>query len=318
MVHDPSPDYHVPVMLQEVIAALNVQPGGRYVDCTLGSGGHAAAIMEASAPGGQLLGIDADPRAVTESRHRLSAYGKHVLLINDNFSNIEAICRKFAFYPVSGILFDLGLSSRQLEAEDRGFSFRRDSPLDMRFDPAQEVTAADVVNGYSESELADIIYRYGEEHRARNIARHIVANRPVRSTLGLVAAVLRATGGVRGKIHPATRTFQAIRIAVNSELANLSSGLEQAIGLLGFGGRLAVISYHSLEDRIAKQLLRREASGCICPPQVLRCTCGHTPRLSLVTRQAVKPSPAEVDANPRSRSARLRAAERVPDAPPRG
>ena len=176
------PHFHVPVLPRETIGDLHVQPGGRYVDCTLGSGGHALAILEASAPGGQLLGIDADPRAIAESRDRLSAYRKDILLVNDNFSNLKDICNRNNFYPVNGILFDLGLSSRQLEAEDRGFSFQHESPLDMRFDPAQERTAADIVNNYSETELADLIYQHGEDPHSRQIAHHIVASRPMRTT----------------------------------------------------------------------------------------------------------------------------------------
>lgn len=305
------PRYHVPVLLQETLQALNVQPGGRYVDCTLGSAGHSLAILEASAPGGQLLAIDADPRAVSEAAKRLSTYKHSTLLINDNFVHLREICSRYGFIPVNGILFDLGLSSLQLEWEDRGFSFQRESPLDMRFDPAQELTAADIVNTYDEKDLADIISTYGEEPRSRQIARQIVAHRPIRTTLELASVVARAAGGTRGRIHPATRTFQALRIAVNQELANLRSALEQAVDVLGFGGRLVVISYHSLEDRIVKHLLRQESMGCICPPSAIRCVCGHTPRLNLVTRKAIVPTAAEVEANPRSRSAKLRVAERV-------
>lgn len=305
------PHFHVPVLLRESIEALNVQQGGRYIDCTLGSGGHAKAILKAGAPGGQLLGIDADPNAVAESATRLAAYRNDILLVNDNFVNLRDICTRNNFYPVNGILFDLGLSSRQLEAEDRGFSFQQESPLDMRFDPAQEVTAAEIVNTYSERELADLIYQYGEDPHSRKIARQIVASRPMRTTLELARAVLRATGHGREKTHPATRTFQALRIAVNEELRHLPSALEQAIDLLGFQGRLVVISYHSLEDRIVKNILRQESSGCICPPVAPACTCGHTAKVSLVTKKAVKPSEEEVLSNPRSRSARLRTAERI-------
>lgn len=307
----PLPHYHVPVLLREAIEALHVQPGGRYIDCTLGSGGHALAILQASSPGGQLLGIDADPQAISEAQTRLAAYRKDILLVNDNFAHLRDICTKYNFLPVNGILFDLGLSSRQLEAEDRGFSFQRESPLDMRFDPRQELTAADIVNTYSESDLAEITATYGEEPHSKRIAHQIVASRPLRTTLDLAQAVIRARGGTRGRIHPATRTFQALRIAVNRELGSLRSALEQAIDLLGFQGRLVVISYHSLEDRIVKALLRQEATGCICPPSVLQCTCGHTARLRLVNKKAVKPSETERLSNPRSRSARLRAAERT-------
>ncbi len=305
------PHFHIPVMLREAVAALNVQPGGRYVDCTLGSGGHALSVLEASPPGGQLLGIDADPMAISEARSRLSRFSKDMLLVNDNFANLKDICIRNNFYPLSGILFDLGLSSRQLDAEDRGFSFQHESPLDMRFDPAQEMTAAEIINGYTETELADLIFQYGEEPRSRQIARQIVGSRPMRTTLELVRAVLRATGRGREKIHPATRTFQALRIAVNQELRSLPEALQQAIGLLGFQGRLVVISYHSLEDRIVKNTLRQESTGCICPIETIKCTCSHVARLKLVHRKALKPSDSEVLSNPRSRSARMRAAERV-------
>ena len=302
---------HVPVLINEVIDALEVQAGGRYVDCTLGAGGHASAILEKSQPGGQLLGIDADPRALELARARLSPFADSIHLVNDNFSNLESICLRNDFLPVHGILFDLGLASFQIDVGERGFSFQQDAPLDMRVSPDQEISAAEIVNTYDEAELADLIWRYGEEPGSRRIARAIVRARPVRTTTQLADVVQRALGGGRGRIHPATRTFQALRIAVNDELDNLESALGQAIKVLGFEGRLAVISYHSLEDRIVKQFMRREASGCICPPGTPSCVCGHTPTIKLVTRRVVVPSQSETRANPRSRSARLRVAERV-------
>ena len=248
---------HIPVLLEEVIEALNVQPGGRYIDATIGPGGHAAAILENSTPGGQLLGIDADPESIEIAGAKLEAYGDSVLLVNQNFANLRVICSQYDFSPVHGILFDLGLSSVQLEENNRGFSFQHDSQLDMRFSPRKEVTADDIVNTASESDLSDIIYEYGEERFSRRIARHIVRQRPITTSLQLAKTVEEAVGGRRGRIHPATRTFQALRIAVNSELENLESALEQTINLLRPGGRLAVISYHSLEDRIVKQFMRR-------------------------------------------------------------
>ena len=302
---------HVPVLINEAIDALRVQPGGRYVDCTLGAGGHAFAILEHSQPGGQLLGIDADPRAVELARARLSPFGDAVQLVNDNFSNLEAICHRHDFLPVHGILFDLGLASFQIDVGERGFSFQQDAPLDMRVSPNQEVSAADIVNRYGEAELAGIIWRYGEEPASRRIARAVVRARPVATTSQLASIVQRAVGGGRGRIHPATRTFQALRIAVNDELDNLESALSEAVKVLGFEGRLVVISYHSLEDRIVKQFMRREASGCICPPGTPSCVCGHTPTIKLVTRRVLIPTETEVRANPRSRSARLRVAERM-------
>jgi len=302
---------HTPVMLKEAIQSLSIQPGGRYVDCTLGGGGHAAAIMQHSAPGGQLLGIDADPEAIKVARMKLEAYGSSVLLVNDNFVNLEAICVKNNFKPVHGILFDLGLSSLQLNGSNRGFSFQSEAPLDMRFNPDQKVTAADIINTYPEAELARIIWEYGEEGYSRRIARCIVKERPVKTSLELAQIVERALGSRRGRIHPATKTFQALRIAVNSELEHLELALKQAVNLLGFEGRLVVLSYHSLEDRIVKRFFKQESSDCICPPQAMNCTCNHTARLRLITKKTITPSAEEVKINPRSRSARLRAAERV-------
>jgi 16S rRNA (cytosine1402-N4)-methyltransferase len=306
---------HVPVMTREVLAALNVRPGGRYIDGTVGAGGHAYAIMEAAAPGGSLLGIDRDPRALEQARHRLARFGEDVRLEQGSFAEMAQICEKYSFAPVHGVLLDLGLSSMQLEEAERGFSFQREGPLDMRFDPEQEVTAADIVNEYGEDEIADIIARLGEEPRARRIARKIVEHRPLRTTTELARVIEEAVGGrARRQSHPATRTFQALRIAVNQELLSLDAVLPQAYGLLGDSGRLAVLSYHSLEDRLVKEFISRESKDCICPPRQPVCTCGHKPTVRPVTRGAVRPSPDEVENNPRSRSARLRAAERLPTA----
>ncbi len=302
---------HIPVLLQETIRALGVQPGGRYIDCTVGGGGHALAILEHSSPGGQLLGIDADPQAIKVARATLKNYEESVLLVNDNFANLQAICIKFDFFPVHGILFDLGLSSLQLSDESRGFSFQTDAPLDMRFSPRTELTAEEIINRWSEERLSYLIRRYGEEPFSRQIARYIVKARPIRSTLHLAQIIEQAVGGRKGKIHPATKTFQALRIAVNRELENLEAALKQALDLLGYEGRLVVISYHSLEDRIVKQFMQREARDCLCPPEIPACVCGHKARLRLLTRKIVTPSEAEVASNPRSRSARMRVAERI-------
>jgi len=300
---------HIPVLLEETIQALSVHPGGRYIDCTLGGGSHAAAILEHSAPGGQLLGIDADPEAIKAARARLEAYGNSILLVNENFVNLQDICTKYDFFPVHGILFDLGLSSLQLEDDSRGFSFQQDGPLDMRLSPSQEITAADIVNTLPETGLTRLLRTYGEEAYSRHIARQIVQERPINTTRQLAQIVERAVGGRRGKIHPATKTFQALRIAVNHELEYLESAIKQAISLLGFGGRLVVISYHSLEDRIVKQFMQQESRDCICPPGTPTCICGHTASLKLITRKVVTPSPEEIQSNRRSRSAKLRVAE---------
>jgi 16S rRNA (cytosine1402-N4)-methyltransferase len=301
---------HIPVLVNETIQALAVQLGGRYVDCTLGGGGHAAAILEHSSPGGQLLGIDADPEAIKIAEAKLQTHRDSTLLVNDNFVNLQAICIRYDFYPVHGILFDLGLSSIQLDS-NRGFSFQHDAPLDMRLSPHQEITAADVVNTSPEAELAHIIATYGEEAHSHQIARRIVQERPMQTTRQLVQAIEQAVGGKRGRIHPATKTFQALRIAVNQELDHLEAALKQAINLLGFAGRLVVISYNSLEDRIVKQLMQQESKDCICPPGTPTCVCGHTACLRLINKKVITPSPIEVRLNPRSRSAKLRAAERI-------
>ena len=303
---------HQPVMVREVLAALAVAPGGRYVDCTVNGGGHAEAILEAAAPGGALIGIDADPEALAVGARRLARFGSAAAVVQGNFRDVDSICRERGFVPVNGILFDLGLSSMQLASSARGFAIRVEGPLDMRFAPDQEVTASYWVNEAAEEELADVLWRFGEERESRRIARVIVQSRPLGTTTELAKAVEQAVGRRPGsQTHPATRTFQALRIAVNQELASLVEALPRAHGLLGFGARLAVISYHSLEDRIVKQYFARESRDCLCPPQQPVCTCGHRATLRLVSRGAVKPSQEEVGANPRSRSAKLRVAERL-------
>ena len=302
---------HIPVLLEEIIKALAVQPGGRYIDGTLGGGGHAAAILEHSSPGGQLLGIDADAEAIKVARARLEAYSGSILLVNENFVDLQTICLKYDFFPVHGILLDLGLSSLQLNGNNRGFSFQHDAPLDMRLSPRQEVTAAQIINDYSERELARLIRTFGEESYSRRIAHRIVQERPIKTTLHLSRIIERAIGRRGGRIHPATKTFQALRIAVNHELENLEATLKQAVKLLGFEGRLVVISYHSLEDRIVKRFMQREARGCVCPPGTPVCVCGHKPRLKLIRRHVITPSEDELRANPRSRSAKLRVARLI-------
>jgi len=302
---------HVPVLLDEVIAGLQPQRGGYFVDCTVGLGGHSAAILEEISPSGRLLGIDADPEAIKLSQDNLCDYREAVTLVNDNFINLEAICKRYHFHPVDGILFDLGVSSLQLDTAERGFSFHLDAPLNMRFDPEQGLTASDIVNGFSEQELAKLIEKYGEERHSRRIARYIVQNRPIFTTVELARLAEQASRGKRARIHPATRTFMALRIAVNSELQNLELALKQTINLLRPGGRLTVISYHSLEDRIVKQFMRDAASSCLCPPGTVMCRCGHQPTLKLISRKVIKPTSLETESNPRSRSAKLRIAERL-------
>ena len=310
MIVHRSASSHNPVLLSETLRALAVQPGGRYIDCTLGGGGHTAAILDHSSPGGQVLGIDADPKAIEAAKERLQNYKNSTLLVNDNFVNLQSICIKYDFFPVHGILFDLGISSLQLNGNGRGFSFQYDAPLDMRFNPHQKVTAADIVNTTSEAKLAHLIKTYGEEGYSHRIASRIVKERPIETTRQLARLIEKAVSR-RGKLHPATKTFLALRIVVNHELEYLETALRQATDLLGYEGRLVVISYHSLEDRIVKQLMQKEARRCICPPDTPTCVCNHVPRLRLINKKVITPSVTEIDLNPRSRSAKLRAAERI-------
>ena len=296
---------HIPVLVDAVTENLRVLPGGRYLDATVGGGGHAAEVLRR---GGLLLGMDADPTALRVARESL---GPQAILVQGNFRSLELTCSLHHFQPLDGVLFDLGLSSLQLEEAGRGFSFLRDDPLDMRYDPSQTLTAQEIVNTYPEAELARLLNKYGEERRARRIARQLLRARPLYTTGSLVAAVLRTVGEARGRLHPATRTFLALRLAVNQELESLALALPQAVRLLRPGGRLVVLSYHSLEDRIAKEFLARESRDCLCPPRTPVCICGHTASLRLITRKVLRPAPEEIVANPRSRSARLRAAERV-------
>ncbi|MBN1954610.1 MAG: 16S rRNA (cytosine(1402)-N(4))-methyltransferase RsmH [Anaerolineae bacterium] len=300
---------HVPVLLQPVLAFLNVRPDSTYLDGTVGGGGHAEAILSQSAPSGQLLGLDRDQEALAAARQRLAPFGQRALLRHGSYADLPELAQELI--PVDGVLLDLGLSSRQLADPQRGFSFSQEGPLDMRFDPAEDSpTAADLVNTLSVKELTDILYRFGEERQARRIAEAIFRARPLRSTTELaqlVAGVARRTG----HIHPATRTFQALRIAVNQELETLSAALPRIIELLAPGGRLVVISFHSLEDRIVKRFIRTESLDCICPPEIPVCTCNHRARLAVLTAKPVRPNTAEIEANPRSRSARLRAGKKI-------
>lgn len=303
---------HVPVLFDEVLEYLKPRPGGMYIDGTIGAGGHAAGILERSAPDGQLLGIDQDPNALDVAAEHLDVFDDRVTLVRGNFRSIREIAREHNFTTVDGILLDLGYSSLQIEDMERGFSFRADAPLDMRLDPDAPTTAADLVNHLSQTELADIIYEYGEERQSRKIARAIVERRPV-TTARELGDLIEDVLGRRGRTHPATRTFQALRIAVNDELDALEEVLPQAVALLRPGGRVAVISFHSLEDRIVKHFFRQEAQDCVCPPHILVCECGHTATVDVITRSPVTATEEEVDQNPRARSAKLRVAERLPD-----
>jgi len=302
---------HSPVLFQEALHALQVRAGGRYIDATLGGGGHAAGILAASSPTGNLLGLDRDPDAVALAQLRLASYGDRAVLAVGSFERLLEVARSFGFELVDGILFDLGLSSLQLADPARGFSFRADGPLDMRYNPEEEgPTAGELVNSLSCDDLERILRRYGEEEQSRRISQAIVSARPIHSARDLAYAI-EGVVRRRGRIHPATKTFQALRIVVNDELAVIEKALPQAVELLTGGGRLAVISFHSLEDRIVKRFLRRESRDCICPPEVPVCVCGHRATLRLVTRKPIRPGVEELGVNPRARSARLRVAERV-------
>ena len=326
---------HFPVLVQEVLRFLAPRPGALYIDATAGGGGHSLAILQASTPiaappfsasfsadgvsggsfraipGGRVLSLDADPAAVERVRRRLKSFVERSTVAHSNFRHLAAVARQHGFSAVDGVLLDLGLSSDQLENAGKGFAMLTRGPLDMRFDPSQPLTAADLVNSTGEEELANLIYRYGEDRLSRRIARAIVRARPLSSTSELADVIVRAVGR-REKIHPATRTFQALRIAVNDELSALAEALPQAVALLRPGGRLAVIAFHSLEDRIVKQFMQREATDCLCPPEVMVCQCGHKATLRIVTRKPIQAGQTELDQNPRSRSAKLRVAERLP------
>ena len=304
------PGGHLSVLYDEVLTWLRPRPGGRYIDATLGAGGHAKGLLTASHPDGLLLGLDADPAALSFAGDVLALFGDRVVLRHANFRRIGEVAGALGFEEVDGILMDLGLSSRQLDDADRGFSFNRDGPLDMRMNPERGWSAAHLVNTLSEAELSDLLWRYGEERLARRIARAIVAERPLDSTGQLADLVARVVGR-REKIHPATRTFQALRIAVNEELDALGQVLPQARDLLRPGGRLAVIAFHSLEDRLVKQFYRQEARDCVCPPELPICVCQHQATLRVLTPKPIRPTAGEVARNPRSRSARLRIAERL-------
>lgn len=299
-------------MVEEVLTALQIKPNGAYIDCTTGEGGHSLAILSAVSPAPRLLSLDLDSQALLVAKQRLEQFGDNVTLVNSSYANMKALAEEHGFAPADGILLDLGISSLQVNEGDRGFSFNKEAPLDMRFDTNQQVTAYEIVNGYLEESLANTIYQLGDERRSRRIARAIVRNRPIETTTRLAEVVARAAGGSgKSRIHPATKTFQAIRMAVNGELDNIQQGLQQAIEILATGGRLAVISYHSLEDGLVKNKLRHEALSCICPPEVPICVCEHKPTVKLVPRRVIKPSDEEVRGNPRSRSARMRVAERI-------
>ncbi|MDR1726695.1 MAG: 16S rRNA (cytosine(1402)-N(4))-methyltransferase RsmH [Acidobacteriota bacterium] len=315
---EPGEALHVPVLLREVISLVAPRPGGVYVDGTVGLGGHSAAILERIQPGGLLLGIDRDGEALEKASGRLKAFGGSFRPVHDNYKNLPLALNRLGIAAVDGILLDMGVSSWQLTSEERGFSFQSDARLDMRMDRTQARTAADVVNETPEGELADIIYRFGEERLSRRIAAAIAEARceaPITRCSQLAGIVSRAVprhgfGRGRQRIHPATRTFQALRIAVNGELDGLEDFLAEACGALKPGGRLVVIAFHSLEDRIVKRAFRRLAGQCVCdaPPEL--CQCPREASAKVLTSRPRTPGRDELDSNPRARSARLRAVEK--------
>ena len=308
---------HMPVMPDEVLGTLAPRPGSLQIDATVGGGGHTERILEAASPDGRVLGLDADGAAIDRVRLRLAEFGDRLVLRRANFRELSTVAPEAGFGAVDGMLFDLGLSSFQLADRGRGFGFRAGGPLDMRFDTTRGVPASELLATLDAGELAALFRRYAEEPSAWKIAKAIVASRaiaPIRTAEELAELIERISPPnprQRRRIHPATRTFQALRIAVNEELDALGDGLAAAVDLLRPGGRLVVLSYHSLEDRIVKRFLNAERRGCICPPEAPVCICGRSPRMRLVTRPSLTPTDVEIDANPRARSARLRAAERL-------
>jgi 16S rRNA (cytosine1402-N4)-methyltransferase len=301
---------HQPVLFKEIIHALQPHSGGLYVDGTVGAGGHASGLLDASAPKGKLLGFDLDPLALALAYRRLASYGERAALVQASYTQMKAKLAEREWGAVDGIVIDLGISSMQIDTPERGFSFLHDAPLDMRFSPVNPKTAAEIVNQYDEIELADILFRYGEERMSRRIAKAIIAARPIETTKHLSDLILKSIGK-KEKIHPATRTFQALRIAVNGELQSVEEVLPIAISVLKSGGRLAVISFHSLEDRIVKDFFRLASKDCICPPKQPVCTCGHKASIKEITRKPIVPMEDECKENPRARSAKLRVAERL-------
>ncbi|MBT3321933.1 MAG: 16S rRNA (cytosine(1402)-N(4))-methyltransferase RsmH [Anaerolineae bacterium] len=302
---------HLPVLYQEIINALEPKNNGYYVDCTLGAGGHALGILNACAPKGQLLGFDLDPQALALARETLAPHEQRSTLVQRSYTELSDTLQEITWPLVHGIVLDLGASSMQFDTPERGFSFRKDAPLDMRFGPNLPESAADIINTYSEAELAEIIFRYGEERASRRIAKAIMQKRPLYTTFELAVLISTVLPSKGRRVHPATRTFQALRIAVNDELGSIESVLPQALKSLAPGGRLAVISFHSLEDRLVKRYFRHQSKDCICPPRQPVCTCEHKAIAKEITRKPITPTEDESRTNPRARSSKLRIIEKL-------
>lgn len=307
---------HIPVLLDEVLEYLNCAPNKNYIDGTLGLGGHAKKILEITSPHGRLIGIEQDEESLNVARERLSKFKNRITFIHNNFRNLKEISIKRNIKEIDGILFDLGISSALIDSGKRGFSFRFEAPLDMRMDQRTHLTAADLVNKLTLTELNNLIWKYGEERWAKKIAKSIVefrSKKPIQTTKQLAEIIFFAipVSYRSRKINPATKTFQALRIAVNDELKNLEVVIDDAIELLGKGSRICIISFHSLEDRIVKNAFKRLSKNCICPPRIPVCICDTTEKVKIITPKPVIPSPMEISNNPRARSAKLRVAEKL-------
>ncbi|GAA0364570.1 16S rRNA (cytosine(1402)-N(4))-methyltransferase RsmH [Bacillus horti] len=307
---------HITVLRDEAVQGLNIKPDGTYVDCTLGGAGHSALIASKLNNNGRLICIDQDELALGHAKERLAAYKDQVLFVKSNFRYITEILSNLSIEKVDGFLYDLGVSSPQLDEAERGFSYNHNASLDMRMDRSQVLTAHEIVNSWSEADIATIIYRYGEERFSRRIAHKIVEARssaPIATTFELVELIKAAIPAParRQGPHPAKRTFQAIRIAVNDELKAFEDSLDQAVSSLNKDGRVSVITFHSLEDRICKQYFQQQSQGCVCPPDFPQCVCNQEPNLKVITRKPILPSEQELEENPRARSAKLRVAEKI-------
>jgi 16S rRNA (cytosine1402-N4)-methyltransferase len=309
-------DFHQPVLVNETVTTLNCHPGGIYIDATIGGGGHACHIFKTCPDIKLLIGIDRDEDALLQAERRLASFKSQVVLIKENYSQFKTIISNLQIKSVDGVLLDLGVSTHQLLSSNRGFGFSTEGPLDMRMDREQQITASDLVNTLPVQELEKILREYGEERHAASIAKTIVRERkkePIETTLALANVVTKTIpfSPRPRKIHPATRTFQALRIAVNDEFSNLASVLPDAIDTLAPRGRIAVISFHSLEDRIVKKFFRQQSKSCVCPPRLPKCACGQIQKLKVLTKKPIVPTAEEIRMNPRSRSARLRGAEKL-------
>ena len=302
---------HVPVLCEEIVNYLTPQSCGKYVEGTLGGGGHARSILSASQPDGMLLGLDVDAYAISKSSDYLEGFGERLTIMKSSYVEMDRCIDKLGWEKVNGIILDLGLSSLQLSQPERGFAFSTSGPLDMRFDLAGKLMAGDIVNSWSQTQIANILYEYGDERQSRRIAKALIDSRPIKDTMQLANIVLECKRGKKTRRHPATKTFQALRIAVNKELANIANVLPKAIDILAPGGRLAVIAFHSLEDRLVKRFFKKESQDCICPPEQISCVCRHEASVLLLNRRPIRPTQFEINNNRRSRSAVLRIVEKL-------